>query len=83
MKIIMTLISQNLIYGGDKLDIGAMIKDYLENNGITQAFLSRKTGIEAPKLSMALNGTRKLSLDEYSVICGVLKVDTNFFLRPH
>ena len=59
-----------------------MFKEYLESNGITQAFLSRKTGIEAPKLNMALNGARKLSLDEYSVICGVLKLDTNFFLKP-
>ena len=63
------------------MDIGVMIKGYLENNGITQIFLSRKTGIEAPKLNMALNGGRKLSLDEYALICGVLKVDTNFFLK--
>lgn len=59
-----------------------VIKRYLEENGITQAFLSRSTGIEAPKLNMSLNGFRKLSLDEYALICGVLKVDTNFFLKP-
>lgn len=64
------------------MDIGVMIKRYLEENGITQVFLSRKTGIESPKLNLALNGGRRLSLDEYAVICGVLKVDTNFFLKP-
>lgn len=58
------------------------IKEYLESKGISQAFLSRKTGIGPPKLNLALNGGRKLSLDEYAIICGVLGVDTNFFLKP-
>lgn len=64
------------------MDVGVMIKEYLEKNGITQAHISRKTGIETPKLNLALNGGRRLSLDEYSVICGVLGLDTNFFLKP-
>lgn len=58
------------------------IKKYLENNGITQAFLSRKTGIPAPKLNLALNGERKLTIEEYSLICGVLGVNTDFFVKP-
>lgn len=58
------------------------IKEYLKNKGISQAFLSRKTGIGLPKLNLALNGSRKLSLNEYAVICGALGVDTNFFLKP-
>ena len=58
------------------------IKQYLEENGISQAFLSRKTGIEPPKLSLALNGGRKLTLDEYASICGVLGVNTDKFLKP-
>lgn len=58
------------------------IKKYLEDNGITQAFLSRKTGIEPSKLSLSLNGDRKLTFDEYALICGVLGVDTNKFIKP-
>lgn len=58
------------------------IKKYLEENGITQAFISRKTGIEPAKLSLALNGGRKLTFDEYSIICGVLGVNTDMFLKP-
>ncbi len=58
------------------------IKKYLEENGITQAFISRKTGIEQSKLSLALNGERRLTFDEYSLICGVLGVNTDKFLRP-
>ena len=59
-----------------------LIKEYLDENGISQAFLSKTTGIEAPKLNLALNGNRKLSLEEYELICGALKVDTNEFLKP-
>lgn len=58
------------------------IKKYLLENGITQAFLSRKTKISPSKLNMALNGERRLTLDEYSVICGVLEVNTDKFLQP-
>ena len=58
------------------------IKGYLEEHGITQAFLSRRTGIPAAKLSLALNGERKLTFEEYSLICGALGVNTDMFLKP-
>lgn len=64
------------------MDVGVMIKEYLEENGISQAFISRETHINPVKLNMALNGNRKLGLDEYALICGALKVDTNSFLKP-
>ena len=64
------------------MDVGVMIKEYLEENGISQAFISRETHINPVKLNMALNGNRKLGLDEYALICGALKVDTNRFLKP-
>lgn len=64
------------------LDVGVMIKEYLEKNGVSQAFVSRETHINPVKLNMALNGNRKLTLDEYSLICGALNVDTNRFLKP-
>lgn len=58
------------------------IRDYLLNNGITQSFISKKTGIEPSKLNLSLQGKRRLSLEEYAAICGVLGVDTNKFLQP-
>lgn len=64
------------------LKIGVMIKEYLDCNGISQTFLSRKTGIELPKLNLALNEKRGLSLEEYALICGALKVNTDKFLKP-
>lgn len=64
------------------LDTGVMIKEYLEENGISQAFVSRETNINPVKLNMALNGNRRLGLDEYALICGALKLNTDSFLKP-
>lgn len=64
------------------MEMGPIIKEYLETHGVSQAFISRETNINPIKLNMSLNGNRKLSLDEYSLICGVLRVDTNEFLKP-
>lgn len=64
------------------LEVGVMVKEYLEQNGISQAFVSRETNINPVKLNMALNGNRKLGLDEYALICGALKVNTDRFLKP-
>lgn len=58
------------------------IKKYLADNGIKQIFISKKTGIQPAKLSLALNGGRKLSLEEYATICGVLGVGIDMFLKP-
>jgi len=79
---IITLNPKNIVIGGETMQTNLDIKKYLEDNGITQAFVSRKTGIEPSKLSLALNGDRKLTFDEYALICGVLGVDTNKFLKP-
>lgn len=64
------------------MNTGVMIKKYLKENGITQAFLSRKTGIKPAKLNLALNGDRRFSLDEYALVCGALKVNIDQFLKP-
>lgn len=58
------------------------IKNYLEEKGISQAHIGKKAGINLAKLNLALNGNRKLTLEEYAKICGVLGVNTDFFLKP-
>lgn len=65
-----------------KLELGLKIKKYLEDNGISQTFISKKTGIELPKLNLALNGNRRFTFNEYELICGALKVNTDKFLKP-
>lgn len=74
--------SKNIGIGGEKLEANLEIKKYLEEKGISQTFISKKTGISLPTLNLVLNGKRKLTLDEYSIICGVLAVNTDRFLQP-
>ena len=64
------------------MELGLKIKKYLEDNGISQTFISKKTGIELPKLNLALNGNRRFTFNEYELICGALKVNTDKFLKP-
>lgn len=58
------------------------VKKYLDEKGISQTFVSRKTGIPLPKLNMALNGHRKMTFPEYELVCGALEVNTDKFLKP-
>lgn len=60
---------------------GTDIKNYLEENGIKQSFLSEKTGIPAPILNMMLNDNRKIEANEYMRICDALYLPLDYF-RP-
>ena len=58
------------------------IKQYLINKGVSQAFVSRETGLTSDVVSAVLNGTRKLMVDEYFAICECLEVPiTKFYVR--
>ena len=65
-----------------EINVGIKIKTYLDEQGISQAHLSRKTGIDPVKLNLSLNGKRTLGYEEYELICGVLGVNTDKFLTP-
>ncbi len=64
------------------MDVGTKIKVYLEENGISQTYVSKKAGIELPELDLALNSNRRLTFPEYEMICWVLNVNTDKFLQP-
>lgn len=59
---------------------GYKIKNYLKNKGISQTFVSSKTGIPISKLNASLNGNRKLLAEEYFIICQVLNVPLDTFM---
>lgn len=61
--------------------LGMRIKQYLQANGIKQAFLVDKTGLSASAVSDICNG-RKKSIDTiaYYKICKALGVDLLYFL---
>lgn len=62
--------------------VGLKIKSYLDSNGISQTHISNKTKIPLPKLNLALNGKRRLSFEEYELICGSIGVGVDKFLEP-
>lgn len=77
------MINPKIIVKGEmKLEANLEIKRYLEEKGISQTFISKKTGIPAPKLNLALNGNRRLTLEEYTLICWALEVNPDKFLKP-
>lgn len=59
--------------------IGERIGEYLNQNGITQAFLAEKTKMTPISVSMVVNGTRKVSAEEYIRICRALKLELEYF----
>lgn len=65
------------------MNIEANIKQYLEDHGIVQSYLSRKAGVPLAKLNLSLNGKRKMTLPEYRSVCRALGVSADTFLEPH
>ncbi len=61
------------------LDI-VKLKRYIEQSGIKQKFISEKTGIPEPTLSLILNGKRKCEVGEYASICNILGVEFQYFV---
>ena len=61
------------------MDVRSNIKNYLEKRGVSNTWLSKKTGISQAALSMTFNLKRELKADEYFSICSALKVPVNKF----
>lgn len=55
------------------------MKNYLDENGIKYSFLSEKIGIPMNILSPLLNGKRKMSAEEYFLLCEALGVPVDTF----
>lgn len=58
---------------------GSDIKAYLDAKGITQTFVSERTGISPPKLNMMLHDKRGIDVNEYMRICDALEVPLEHF----
>lgn len=63
------------------MSVNERIKRYLEEHGIKQVFLVKKTGIPKEKMSLILNKNRKLTAEELGTIANALGVDANIFLE--
>lgn len=61
--------------------IARAIAEYMKQRGIKQTFICNQTGLTKHCISFALNGKRKLSIDEYEKICAALNVPYEFFFE--
>jgi len=61
---------------------GQRILTYINNKGITQAFISRQTGIDKSVLNSKLHGKTKLLAEDVELICGALDISPTEFLTP-
>ena len=64
-----------------KYVIGSAIKKYLKENGISQTFVSNKTGISRSLLNESLNNKRRLLAEELYAIAEVLNVPLETFRK--
>lgn len=62
------------------MNVNENIKKYIEAKGITQKFLTEKTGITPEKMSNICNGKRKVTGEELLLIARALEVNPNIFL---
>jgi len=61
--------------------LGALIKNYLDKNGIKYSYVASEIGLPSTIFSAMLNGKRKIVAEEYFSICTALNVDTNYFAK--
>ncbi|MCD8087565.1 MAG: helix-turn-helix transcriptional regulator [Oscillospiraceae bacterium] len=54
------------------MSIAENIRVYLEENGIMQLPIARKSGMKPDAFSNAMKGKRKIAVDEYIRICAAL-----------
>jgi transcriptional regulator with XRE-family HTH domain len=74
---------RNTVQGGERLEItqkkkqrhlGPAILKYMEDHGISQAWLMRKLGVGRSTIHAMLHGQRDIKADEYYTICELLQV---------
>lgn len=63
------------------MEVNEKIKQYLEEHGISQAFLVNKTGIPHWIISNIVNGKRNVTANELGLISKALNVSADIFLK--
>lgn len=55
------------------------IREYIESNGLKHGVIAKKSNLSLQSFSAMLNGKRKITADEYFMICQALGVPVNYF----
>ena len=62
------------------MQVGPIIKSYMEDHGIKQIFVAKKCGWTAQRLSKILNGKTPLKVEDYKALCKCIGVPYELFL---
>lgn len=60
---------------------GMRFKKHMQERGIKQSYLSKKTGLSQNTISRILRGVRGISAEEFIKICVALDIDPNIFKK--
>ena len=60
------------------------VKRYIGDRGLSQKIIAANMGIPESKLSLLLNGKRRMTVDDYESICRAMAVDpARFYQAEH
>lgn len=62
------------------MNVQDRVSEYVQNNGIRQSFIVQKTGLSKYIISAILNKKRKMSADEFELVCKALNKSPNDFM---
>lgn len=65
----------------NNISVGAKIKAYLKDRGISQTWLANQTGLGIKKINDIVNDSVKLTAVDLSYICKALDVSADLFLN--
>lgn len=60
---------------GSDFVVGALVKQYMKENGIKQSHVAEKIGMSPQVLGQILNENRKIEVTEYCDLCMAIGVD--------
>ena len=73
---------ENMEWGENMIVDVNEIREYFKKTGVKQKVVAENSGIGEVKLSLVLQGKRKLEAGEYAGLCGALNVPMSTFLKP-
>jgi transcriptional regulator with XRE-family HTH domain len=60
------------------------IKQYIDDRGLSQKIIAANMGETESRLSLLLNGKRRMTVDDYEAICRAMAVDpAKFYLAEN
>lgn len=62
------------------MNLQAKIAEYVSSHGIRKTFIAEQSGITYYNVVTILNCKRKMTADEFVILCRVLHKDPNYFI---